>query len=174
MDFDWLALVPAEEQYVSDVLSYIGHGDPQVRGATAILCGALICSILSRSRFQVGDWLGSVRALTGSGQFLRIALWVSLPSSSSHEGVCGLLCSGNTFSLVDCVPLLQKTLKDESSVTCKLACAAVRVSAGSLPLRVGNLPVSTVKLARVQTRNVANENKRLCIHHFALGTNRCR
>ncbi|XP_036183467.1 huntingtin isoform X5 [Myotis myotis] len=41
-----------EEQYVSDVLSYIDHGDPQVRGATAILCGTLICSILSRSRFQ--------------------------------------------------------------------------------------------------------------------------
>ncbi|XP_045429955.1 huntingtin isoform X2 [Pipistrellus kuhlii] len=86
-----------EEQYVSDVLGYIDHGDPQVRGATAILCGALVCSILGRSRFQAGDWLGSVRALTG-----------------------------NTFSLVDCVPLLQKTLKDESSVTCKLACAAVR------------------------------------------------
>ncbi|XP_059532788.1 huntingtin isoform X1 [Myotis daubentonii] len=86
-----------EEQYVSDVLSYIDHGDPQVRGATAILCGTLICSILSRSRFQVGDWLGSVRARTG-----------------------------NTFSLVDCVPLLRKTLKDESSVTCKLACTAVR------------------------------------------------
>ncbi|EPQ20419.1 Huntingtin [Myotis brandtii] len=86
-----------EEQYVSDVLGYIDHGDPQVRGATAILCGTLVCSILSRSRFQVGDWLGSVRARTG-----------------------------NAFSLVDCVPLLRKTLKDESSVTCKLACAAVR------------------------------------------------
>lgn len=30
--------------------------------------------------------------------------------------------------MVDCIPLLQKTLKDESSVTCKLACTAVRVS----------------------------------------------
>ncbi|XP_066242929.1 huntingtin isoform X4 [Saccopteryx leptura] len=86
-----------EEQYVSDILSYIDHGDPQVRGATAILCGTLICSILSRSHFQVGDWMGSVRTQTG-----------------------------NTFSLVDCVPLLQRTLKDESSVTCKLACTAVR------------------------------------------------
>uniref|UniRef100_A0A8C7ACU7 Huntingtin n=1 Tax=Neovison vison TaxID=452646 RepID=A0A8C7ACU7_NEOVI len=86
-----------EEQYVSDILNYIDHGDPQVRGATAVLCGTLISSILSRSRFQVGDWMGTVRALTG-----------------------------NTFSLVDCIPLLQKTLKDESSVTCKLACTAVR------------------------------------------------
>ncbi|XP_053779195.1 huntingtin isoform X3 [Desmodus rotundus] len=86
-----------EEQCVSDVLNYIGHGDPQVRGATAVLCGTLVCSILSRSRFQVGGWMGSIRTLTGS-----------------------------TFSLADCVPLLQKTLKDESSVTCKLACTAVR------------------------------------------------
>ncbi|KAM8804110.1 huntingtin [Rhynchonycteris naso] len=93
-------LAPAEcpeEQYISDVLSYVDHGDPQVRGATAILCGTLICSILSRSHFQVGDWMGSVQTRTG-----------------------------NTFSLADCVPLLQKTLKDESSVTCKLACTAVR------------------------------------------------
>lgn len=67
--FTWLAFVPTEEQYVSDVLSYSGHGDPQVRGATAILCGTLVCSTLSRSRFQVGDWLGSVRARTGSGSF---------------------------------------------------------------------------------------------------------
>ncbi|ELW62765.1 Huntingtin [Tupaia chinensis] len=86
-----------EEQYVSDILNYIDHGDPQVRGATAILCGTLVCAILNRSRFQVGDWMGTIRTLTG-----------------------------NTFSLADCIPLLQKTLKDESSVTCKLACTAVR------------------------------------------------
>lgn len=35
---------------------------------------------------------------------------------------------GNPLSLVDLVPLLQKTLKDDSSVTCKMACSAVRVS----------------------------------------------
>uniref|UniRef100_A0A8C7ABF9 Huntingtin n=1 Tax=Neovison vison TaxID=452646 RepID=A0A8C7ABF9_NEOVI len=77
-----------EEQYVSDILNYIDHGDPQVRGATAVLCGTLISSILSA---------------------YYLLFW-----------------SGNTFSLVDCIPLLQKTLKDESSVTCKLACTAVR------------------------------------------------
>lgn len=40
-----------------------------------------------------------------------------------------LLCSssGNPLSLVDLMPLLRKTLKDESSVTCKMACSAVRV-----------------------------------------------
>ncbi|XP_057402207.1 huntingtin isoform X2 [Balaenoptera acutorostrata] len=92
-----------EEQYVSDILNYIDHGDPQVRGATAILCGTLVSSILSRSRFHVGDWMGTVRTLTG-----------------------------NTFSLADCIPLLQKTLKDESSVTCKLACTAVRLCVMSL------------------------------------------
>lgn len=57
----------AEEQYVSDILNYIDHGDPQVRGATAILCGTLVYSILSRSRLRVGDWLGNIRTLTGNG-----------------------------------------------------------------------------------------------------------
>uniref|UniRef100_A0A8C3I2J3 Huntingtin n=1 Tax=Chrysemys picta bellii TaxID=8478 RepID=A0A8C3I2J3_CHRPI len=85
------------EQYVSDVLNYIDHGDPQIRGATAILCGTIVYSILNKSRFDVENWLANVRSSTG-----------------------------NLFSLVDCIPLLQKTLKDESSVTCKLACAAVR------------------------------------------------
>ncbi|NWJ09418.1 HD protein, partial [Crypturellus undulatus] len=86
-----------EEQYVSDILNYIDHGDPQIRGATAILCGTIVNSILIKSRFDVEKWLTSVRSLTG-----------------------------NLFSPVDCIPLLQKTLKDESSVTCKLACTAVR------------------------------------------------
>lgn len=43
-----------------------------------------------------------------------------------------ILFLGNLFSLIDCIPLLQKTLKDESSVTCKLACTAVRVSSRNL------------------------------------------
>ncbi|XP_033369601.1 huntingtin isoform X3 [Parus major] len=86
-----------EEQYVSDILNYIDHGDPQIRGATAILCGTIVNSILIKSRFDVEKWLMNVRSSTG-----------------------------NLFSLVDCIPLLQKTLKDESSVTCKLACTAVR------------------------------------------------
>ncbi|XP_029462586.1 huntingtin [Rhinatrema bivittatum] len=86
-----------ENQYVSDVLNYINHGDPQIRGATAILCGTIIYSILNISRFDAENWLTSIKSSTG-----------------------------NSFSLVDCVPLLQKTLKDESSVTCKLACVAVR------------------------------------------------
>ncbi|KAF1415254.1 Huntingtin, partial [Spheniscus humboldti] len=86
-----------EEQYVSDILNYIDHGDPQIRGATAILCGTIVNSILIKSRFDVEKWLIHVRSSTG-----------------------------NLFSLVDCIPLLQKTLKDESSVTCKLACTAVR------------------------------------------------
>ncbi|XP_074878323.1 huntingtin isoform X2 [Buteo buteo] len=86
-----------EEQYVSDILNYIDHGDPQIRGATAILCGTIVNSILTKSRFDVEKWLINVRSSTG-----------------------------NLFSLVDCIPLLQKMLKDESSVTCKLACTAVR------------------------------------------------
>ncbi|CAI5783568.1 huntingtin isoform X1 [Podarcis lilfordi] len=86
-----------EEQYIKDIVNYIDHGDPQIRGATAILCGTIVYSILSKSRFDVENWLANIRASTG-----------------------------NSFSLVDCIPLLQRTLKDESSVTCKLACTAVR------------------------------------------------
>ncbi|XP_058860961.1 huntingtin-like isoform X1 [Acipenser ruthenus] len=88
---------PEEQQYISDILKYIDHGDPQIRGATAILCGTIIYSILNKTRFNVESWLANVKTSTG-----------------------------NHISLVDCVPLLQKTLKDESSVTCKLACTAVR------------------------------------------------
>uniref|UniRef100_A0A8C5IJC5 Huntingtin n=1 Tax=Junco hyemalis TaxID=40217 RepID=A0A8C5IJC5_JUNHY len=95
--FSKLYKTPLEEQYVSDVLNYIDHGDPQIRGATAILCGTIVNSILIKSRFDVEKWLINVRSSTG-----------------------------NLFSLIDCIPLLQKTLKDESSVTCKLACTAVR------------------------------------------------
>uniref|UniRef100_A0A670JRY6 Huntingtin n=1 Tax=Podarcis muralis TaxID=64176 RepID=A0A670JRY6_PODMU len=86
-----------EEQYIKDIVNYIDHGDPQIRGATAILCGTIVYSILSKSRFDVENWLANIRASTG-----------------------------NSFSIVDCIPLLQRTLKDESSVTCKLACTAVR------------------------------------------------
>uniref|UniRef100_A0A8C0HQV3 Huntingtin n=1 Tax=Buteo japonicus TaxID=224669 RepID=A0A8C0HQV3_9AVES len=95
--FSKLYKTPLEEQYVSDILNYIDHGDPQIRGATAILCGTIVNSILTKSRFDVEKWLINVRSSTG-----------------------------NLFSLVDCIPLLQKMLKDESSVTCKLACTAVR------------------------------------------------
>ncbi|KAM6440076.1 huntingtin isoform 3-T3 [Liasis olivaceus] len=83
-----------EEQYVKDIVNYIDHGDPQIRGTTAILCGTIIYSILIQSCFSVENWLENIRASTGT--------------------------------LTECISLLQKTLKDESSVTCKLACIAVR------------------------------------------------
>uniref|UniRef100_A0A8C4F8Q7 Huntingtin n=1 Tax=Dicentrarchus labrax TaxID=13489 RepID=A0A8C4F8Q7_DICLA len=87
----------AEQQYISDVLGLIDHGDPQIRGATAILCAAIIQAALTKTRYNIHTWLASVQSATG-----------------------------NPLSLVDLVPLLQKTLKDESSVTCKMACSAVR------------------------------------------------
>ncbi|XP_037546596.1 huntingtin, partial [Nematolebias whitei] len=90
--------VPAEErQYISDVLCLTDHGDPQIRGATAILCGAIVQAALTKTRFNIHTWLAGVQSATG-----------------------------NPLSLVDLVPLLQKTLKDDSSVTCKMACSAVR------------------------------------------------
>ncbi|XP_031720297.1 huntingtin, partial [Anarrhichthys ocellatus] len=90
--------IPVEEQqYISDMLGLIAHGDPQIRGATAILCAAIIQAALTKTRYNIHTWLASVQSATG-----------------------------NPLSLVDLVPLLQKTLKDESSVTCKMACSAVR------------------------------------------------
>ncbi|CAK6962936.1 huntingtin isoform X10 [Scomber scombrus] len=90
--------IPVEEQqFISDVLGLSDHGDPQIRGATAILCGAIIQAALTKNRYNIHTWLASVQSATG-----------------------------NPVSLVDLVPLLRKTLKDESSVTCKMACSAVR------------------------------------------------
>ncbi|XP_076001900.1 huntingtin isoform X2 [Genypterus blacodes] len=90
--------IPVEEQqYISDVLGLIAHGDPQIRGATGILCAAIIQAALTKTRYNIHSWLASVQSSTG-----------------------------NPLSLVDLVPLLQKVLKDESSVTCKMACSAVR------------------------------------------------
>ncbi|XP_029997487.1 huntingtin isoform X4 [Sphaeramia orbicularis] len=86
-----------EQQYISDVLGLIDHGDPQIRGATAILCGAIIHAALTKTRYNIHSWLATVQSATG-----------------------------NPLSLMDLVPLLQKSLKDESSVTCKMACSAVR------------------------------------------------
>ncbi|XP_064193966.1 huntingtin-like [Anguilla rostrata] len=90
-------LLPDEQQYISDILGFVEHGDPQIRGATAVLCGTLIHSILKKTRFCVEPWLGSVRSSTG-----------------------------NPVSLATCVLLLQRTLRDESSVTCRMACLGVR------------------------------------------------
>uniref|UniRef100_A0A3Q2YC87 Huntingtin n=1 Tax=Hippocampus comes TaxID=109280 RepID=A0A3Q2YC87_HIPCM len=96
--FNSLYLEPLDEQqYVSDVLDLIHHGDPQIRGATAILCAAIIQAALMKTRYHIHTWLASVQSATG-----------------------------NPLSLVDLVPLLRTSLKDESSVTCKMACFAVR------------------------------------------------
>ncbi|XP_029601152.1 huntingtin isoform X1 [Salmo trutta] len=86
-----------EQQYISDVLCLVSHGDPQVRGVTGVLCGAVIHSALTKTRYNIHSWMTGVHTSTG-----------------------------NPLSLVDLVPVLQNTLKDESSVTCKMACSAVR------------------------------------------------
>uniref|UniRef100_A0A671P6T4 Huntingtin n=1 Tax=Sinocyclocheilus anshuiensis TaxID=1608454 RepID=A0A671P6T4_9TELE len=88
---------PDEQQYISDILQYIEHGDPQIRGATAILCGALIQAIQFKTRYNTEAWLSQIHSVTG-----------------------------NSLTLENFVPLLQRSLKDESSVTCKMACAAIR------------------------------------------------
>lgn len=54
-----------EQQYISDVLCLIDHGDPQIRGATAILCGAIIHAALTKTRYNIQTWLASVQSATG-------------------------------------------------------------------------------------------------------------
>lgn len=55
----------AEQQYISDILGLIDHGDPQIRGATAILCGAIIQAALTKTRYNIHPWLASVQSATG-------------------------------------------------------------------------------------------------------------
>lgn len=55
----------SEQQYISDVLGLIDHGDPQIRGATAILCAAIIQAALTKTRFNIHTWLASVQSATG-------------------------------------------------------------------------------------------------------------
>lgn len=55
----------AEQQYISDILGLIDHGDPQIRGATAILCGAIIQAALTKTRYNIHTWLASVQNATG-------------------------------------------------------------------------------------------------------------
>ncbi|KAJ8000512.1 hypothetical protein DPEC_G00180890 [Dallia pectoralis] len=86
-----------EQQYISDVLCLVDHADPQIRGTTAILIGAVIHAALTKTRYNIHPWLASVHSSTG-----------------------------NPVSLVDLIPVLRKTLRDDSSVTCKMACSAVR------------------------------------------------
>ncbi|CAJ0958001.1 unnamed protein product, partial [Ranitomeya imitator] len=55
-----------EKQFVSDILNCINHGDPQVRGATSILCGTIVYSILNKSRYDAEHWLTVVKNRTGN------------------------------------------------------------------------------------------------------------
>lgn len=62
-DFNFWSL--AEHQYISDILGFIDHGDPQIRGATAILCAAIIQAALGKMRYNIHSWLASVQSTTG-------------------------------------------------------------------------------------------------------------
>lgn len=108
----------------------------------------------------------------------QVSARFQLPAPSPLDGVlefrftrrllCLLFRAGNTFSLADCIPLLQKTLKDESSVTCKLACAAVRVSVSVcdvISLISGNFTnVNNERLSLILNISICKSNKHLCIY----------
>lgn len=63
--FFFFSFLHAERQYISDVLCLAEHGDPQIRGATAILCGAIIQAALTKTRYNIHTWLASVQSATG-------------------------------------------------------------------------------------------------------------
>lgn len=60
-----VSLSLAEQQYISDILGLINHGDPQIRGATAILCGAILQAALTKTRYSIQPWLANVQCATG-------------------------------------------------------------------------------------------------------------
>lgn len=64
----------AEQQYISDILGLINHGDPQIRGATAILCGAILQAALTKTRYSIQPWLASVQSATGLSVCLPVAV----------------------------------------------------------------------------------------------------
>ncbi|KAL7976412.1 hypothetical protein Chor_015476 [Crotalus horridus] len=104
-----------EEQYVKDIVNYIDHGDPQIRGTTAILCGTIIYSILVQSCFSVESWLENIKASPGNrGEEGHSFVPERVQVKAKVHSLC---CSSPPDTLVDCISLLQKTLKDESSVT---------------------------------------------------------
>ena len=57
---------PTEQQYLSDVLELVDHADPQIRGATAILCGAILQAVLIKTRYSMHSWLAGVQKATGT------------------------------------------------------------------------------------------------------------
>lgn len=115
-----------EQQYISDVLQYVEHGDPQIRGATAILCGALIQAIQLKTRYNTEIWLSQIHCVTGENYSYSSIKWLTQSKACLHILYLSVF-SGNSVTVENFVPLLQRSLKDESSVTCKMACAAVRV-----------------------------------------------
>lgn len=69
----------AEQQYISDVLGLIDHADPQIRGATAILCGAILQAALIKTRYNMHSWLAGVQRATGRAFSSPIMASPSLP-----------------------------------------------------------------------------------------------
>ncbi|XP_078660473.1 huntingtin-like [Branchiostoma floridae x Branchiostoma belcheri] len=107
---------PESRQLVRDVLLFSDHGDPQLKGNTAVLVGNFIHSALTEARLKYDLWIQAI---------------------CEEQGTPPLQLE----SLVSC---LQSCLTDQASVTCRMACVALKTclvtllqsSSGDLGLRL--------------------------------------
>ncbi|XP_066278562.1 huntingtin-like isoform X2 [Branchiostoma lanceolatum] len=107
---------PESRQLVRDILLFSNHGDPQLKGNTAVLVGNFIHSALTEARLKYDLWIQAI---------------------CEEQGTPLLLLE----SLVSC---LQTCLTDQASVTCRMTCVALKTclvtllqsSSGDLGLRL--------------------------------------
>ncbi|XP_078588724.1 huntingtin-like isoform X3 [Branchiostoma floridae x Branchiostoma japonicum] len=107
---------PESRQLVRDILLFSNHGDPQLKGNTAVLVGNFIHSALTEARLKYDLWIQAI---------------------CEEQGTPPVLLE----SLVSC---LQTCLTDQASVTCRMACVALKTclvtllqsSSGDLGLRL--------------------------------------
>ncbi|XP_071827308.1 huntingtin-like isoform X2 [Apostichopus japonicus] len=92
------------DQYVRDVLLYCEHSDHQLRSQTAIIIGHFIHAALRKSHCQFDTW--------------------SLDTAQQTES--------EPFHLSTLVTMLRNSLKDESSMTIRFTCQAVKVCIADL------------------------------------------
>ncbi|XP_041477605.1 huntingtin-like isoform X1 [Lytechinus variegatus] len=88
-----------DEQYIRDLLLYVGHSDPQLRGQTLMLIGQLLHASLIESNYQYTDWCWQICGETNT----------------------------DPVSIEYLVSLLSSAVSDDSSVTARSICQASKL-----------------------------------------------
>ncbi|XP_072177779.1 huntingtin-like [Diadema setosum] len=89
----------ADEQFLRDLLLYIDHSDPQLRGQTLLLAGQLVRASLMESDYEFSDWC-----------------WQLCQETNSEP-----------MSIDYLVSLISSAVTDESSVTARSLCQASKL-----------------------------------------------